>query len=388
MTAICIVAYTDYVTDARVMRQAEAASEAGYAVDVLTPRGPGRPDNGAPGNITVHRLGGRQYRGSRKGRYLLSYLTFFVFCFVRISQLHLKNRYRIVQVCNMPDTLVFAAAFAKLMGARVLLDIHDPMPRLYAAKFPGPGAAVLSGLVRWLERSSAAFADHVLTVHEPIKRDLLVPDGIPEAKISVVANFADDRLFRATATYRVEWPIRMIYYGTVAARFGFGDVLAAIREVRRKDRLYFKIIGQGDGAAALRNGIEAMGLGSVVVFDNSAYPLRQMPSIVSRYHLGLVPYAPSPATEYMLPVKLMELLALGIPAITVPNRAIRYYLDDRLYFGYNSRKMETLTRLLDRLLEEPSLLQVQRQAVLNAAPRFAWSVERPKYLEVLARLSR
>lgn len=391
MRSICIVAYTDYATDARVTRQAEAAAEAGFDVDVLTPGRPtpgGGPDEGTVGRLTVHRLGGRQYRGSRKGRYILGYAAFFLRCLIRISILQLRNKYRVVQVCNMPDVLVFAAVFAKLAGAKVLLDIHDPMPRLFAAKFPGPGAAAGAGLIRWLERRSAAFADGVLTVHEPIKRDLLVADGIPESKISVVANFPDDRLFRPVAPYRIEGPIRMVYYGTVAARFGFADVLAAIREVGTKDRLLFKIIGGGDGESDLRKSVEALGLGSIVEFENRSYPLRQIPSLIGRFHLGLVPYAPSPATDYMLPVKLLELLALGIPAITVPNTAIRYYLDEQLYFGYNPEEMGTLTRLLDRLLGEPSLLEARRRAILAAAPRFAWSTERPKYLEVLNRLSK
>ena len=261
------------------------------------------------------------------------------------------------------------------------------MPRTYLAKFPGSGRRGFYRLLLWQEKLSAAFSNRIMTVHEPVKRDILVGTGSRRARSSVIVNFADDRIFRPRAPYTVDRPVRMIYYGTVAARFGFAGVLAAIRAVRRRDGLFFKIIGKGDEEAALRERIGTLGLEGVVEFENTAYPVRQLPEIVGRYHLGLVPYSPSPATDYMLPVKLMELLAMGIPAITAPNTAIRHYLDDRLYFGYDPRNMETLTRLLDRIVEDPSLLLGKRDAILRASEKFRWTSERSKYLDVLAHLS-
>jgi len=386
MKSICIIAYTDYLTDARVMRQAESACHAGYAVDVITPISRGQEEKLVSNHVTIHRLRTGQYRGSEKTLYVLSYLDFFIRCLVRISRLHIKNNYRIIQVCNMPDFLVFSAVFAKLTGAKIILDIHDPMPQTYMAKFPGSGRRGFYHLILWLEKLSAAFSDRVITVHEPVKRDILLRDGIPAGKISVVANFADEGIFRVHDPYTIDLPIRMIYYGTVSARFGFEGVLSAIRKVRQMDKLFFKIIGKGDDDAALRERIGALGLGAIVEFDNTSYPLRQLPEIIGRYHLGLVPYSPSPATDYMLPVKLMELLAMGIPAITVPNTAIRYYLDERLYFGYDPRNMDTLTLLIDRILDDPSLLLGKREAVLRESARYLWKNERLKYLDVLAQL--
>lgn len=387
MTPICIVAYTDYLTDARVMRQAESASRAGYSVDVITPGRRGQERTLVSHGVTVHRLRTSQYRGTRKAAYVLSYIAFFVLCLVRLSRLQVRRGFRVVQVCNMPDLLVFAAAFAKLAGARIALDIHDPMPLIAKAKFPGAAGRGLYPLLLWQERISAAFADRILTVNEPLKRDVLIADGIAEDKISVVANFPDEGIFRGRGPGSVILPLRMVYYGTVSARFGLDTVLTAIHGLRHRDRLLFKIIGQGDAAVPLRERIGELDLGQVIDFENTSYPLRRLPEILSGFHLGLVPYAPSPATDYMLPVKLMELLALGIPSITVPNAAIRYYLDDRLYFRYDARNAETLTQLLDRILEDPSLLLAKRDEILGQPARFLWETERSKYLDVLARLS-
>jgi hypothetical protein len=78
---------------------------------------------------------------------------------------------------------------------------------------------------------------------------------------------------------------------------------------------------------------------------------------------------------------------MGIPAITVPNTAIRYYLEERLYFGYDPRNMDTLTLLIDRILDDPSLLLGKREAVLSESARYLWKNERLKYLDILAQLS-
>ena len=43
--------------------------------------------------------------------------------------------YDIVHVHNIPDFLVFSALVPKLTRARLILDIHDLVPELYAGKF-------------------------------------------------------------------------------------------------------------------------------------------------------------------------------------------------------------------------------------------------------------
>ena len=40
-----------------------------------------------------------------------------------------------IHVHSVPDFLVFAALVPKLLGARIILDIHDILPEFYASKF-------------------------------------------------------------------------------------------------------------------------------------------------------------------------------------------------------------------------------------------------------------
>ena len=47
----------------------------------------------------------------------------------------LRRRYDLVYIHNMPDVLVASALLPKLLGAKVILDQHDPMPELMMTIF-------------------------------------------------------------------------------------------------------------------------------------------------------------------------------------------------------------------------------------------------------------
>src|SRR5436853_565805 len=69
---------------------------------------------------------------SRGGKftYVFQYGSFILSCFFLLAFRSLTRRYHIVHAHNMPDILVFAALVPKICGAKVILDLHDPMPEL------------------------------------------------------------------------------------------------------------------------------------------------------------------------------------------------------------------------------------------------------------------
>ncbi|MBP1768337.1 MAG: hypothetical protein H6P98_2452, partial [Candidatus Aminicenantes bacterium] len=115
--------------------------------------------------------------------------------------------------------------------------------------------------------------------------------------------------------------------------------------------------------------------------------LRQIPMLAAPFHLGLVPYKPGPATRYMLPVKFVEMIAMGLPAITVANVPIRHYFDENMYFAYNPESKTSLADVVCRIIDHPELLLEKREAILRNRGRYLWTGEGRKYLEVLNQLA-
>lgn len=384
-----MIAYTNYRTDPRVIRAAEAGISAGFDVDLIALRRADDPPEETIRGVRVIHLNQTRYRGSGSARYMMSYLEFFLRCFFKTASLQFRKRYAAVHVHNMPDFFVFCALIPKIMGAKVLLDIHDPMPNTFASKFKGGENSLGFRLLLWQEKLSAAFANQVLTVHEPVKEYILVKQhGIRAEAIEVVANFPDDTLFALRTPRETDGKLRLAFHGTILERLGLRNVMLALAGMRHRDQISVKIIGEGDFSEELRKLIDELKLNDIVEFDNRMYPLREIPSLLADRNLGLVPLHISSITNYVLPLKLLEYLSLGMPSVTVRNAAIGYYFreDDCLF--YEPGDPQSLSLILDRLAEDPGLLAHYRQRALLLRDKFLWSNEKQKYIALLHRLTR
>ncbi len=194
---VCAITFDWYPFDVLVRRTAEAAASAGY-------------------DLGSHLSYARRVR--RQKRYVMEYMSIAFPCLValdmrshsrslngsflwyqagiKVTQLHLKQKYDVIHVHNMPDFLVFAALIPKLLGAKVILEIQDVSPELMAAKARGRLQKLVLALATWQEHISARFAHHVITVGWPFEQ-LLLKRGIPAPKITNILNSADPRLFPA-----------------------------------------------------------------------------------------------------------------------------------------------------------------------------------------------
>jgi glycosyltransferase involved in cell wall biosynthesis len=385
--SILMIAYTHYRTDPRVIRAAEAAVNDGFDVDFLALRRKGDSPVEMVRGVCVFHLNQYRYRGGGLFQYMLAYLGFFIRCFFKSAILSLKKPYAVVHVNNMPDFLVFCTLIPKLMGAKILLDIHDPMPNTFASKFKSGDKGFFFKLLLWQEKLSAWYSDRVLTVHDPVKDLILVKHGLPGDSIQVIANFADDQVFTLNPNYQADGRLRLIFHGTILERYGLRTLVQALSRVRNKDKMSVKIIGEGDFSSELKRLIAALGLEDFVQFDNRFYPMHDIPRIISDANIGLVPLEISSMTNYALPLKMLEYTSLGLPVITVRNAAIAYYFGETDCLYYQSGDPESLRAVLDRVAEDPALLTHYHQKAVSIRDKFFWSNEKRKYISLLRELS-
>jgi len=387
---ICVlmIAYTNYQSDPRVIREAEAALSAGFDVDFIALSRPGDPPQELIRGVRLIHLAQTRYRGGGVFSYMLSYLEFFFRCLLKITWLQLEKRYRVVHVNNMPDFFVFCALLPKMMGAKVILDIHDPMPNTFASKFQKEENGLPYKLLLWEQQISASFADQVITVHDPIKDHVLVKQHqMSSASIKVIANFADDELFTPRSPSQIDGRLRLAFHGTILERYGLRDAMHALAGMQHQDQITVKIIGEGDFSVQLNQLIESLRLSQVVRFDNRMYPVEEIPRMLADCNLGLVPMEISSITKYALPLKLLEYLSMGIPSITVRNTAVDYYFGEDDCLFYEPGNVESLRTLLDRLAVSPELLRRYQQRAVVLREKFVWSREKQKYIALLNELA-
>ena len=387
---IAMIAYTEYERDARVRRYAESLVRNKFRVDCYVLDELNKPPIEILNGVRIIHLNIAQYRGNSNVTYIVSYFHFFFKAMFELIK-NIKKQYLVIHVHNMPDFLVFTTIFNKWSGSKIILDIHDNMPELYLAKFKSILGKLIYSLLLIQEKLSCHFADKVVTVHVPHLEHNINNHGLNRKKSVVIPNFADKNLFNPKdhggPITRSENEFKMIYHGTIAERFGLKVVLNAIKNsIRQFQSIRFDIYGKGDGVPDLERWIIELRLSKNVTYHGQI-PLDEIPHKISQADLGIVSYIRSEATHLMLPLKLMEYIAMGLPTLTVKNAPISYYFQsDELAFYKNNDSDSFLNQLII-LLKSPQELVRLKAKTNTINQRLNWDNEQLKYIHIIKELS-
>jgi len=383
---MCMVVRQYYLNDPMAQRQAKAIVEAGGRVNVICLQGPERSMRQAYNGVKVYTVPISRRR-SGMVRYLLEYLAFFMYALFLVSFLFVGKRCEIIEVHTIPDILVFAAVIPKLFGRAVVLNVRDPMPELFISKFKVAPRHPMVKIIRLQERISWMFADHVLTVHDPM-RDLLIKRGLPSHKVSVVLNAPDEGLFggRGSANGPFEKrPFTLLYAGTVGERHGLDIAIQGLAILRREiPNIRLMIVGEGDYLPHLRKLVRSMGLGSSVEFRHPI-PLEQIPDLILAVDLGISPIDRGPFSDLCLSTKVLEWLLMGLPVVASWTKTMAYYFDRGIFF-FEPGSVSGFVEQVKNCYANP---QLGRKKVANAQEvlqRIGWHVQKRKYLAVLSGL--
>jgi glycosyltransferase involved in cell wall biosynthesis len=378
---ILLIAYTTYVHDGRVKRHAEALAERGDRVDVLC------LDSGHSGvinGVNVIGLKMARYRGASRSSYVSSYLRFFAKASWAALRQSLVERYDVTIVCTMPDAAVLCALPTRLLGSRIVLDIHDTMPELYLDKFGGRRGAIGARLLMLEERTSAGCADRVLAVHAP-HRARLIQAGVPADKIKTVMNAPDPALFFAApdGRDRAGDAFTLVCHGTVTRRLGLDIAIEAVALAReRMPALRMMVIGAGDYLETARRLVEHKQLGQCISFTDLV-PVQELPRLLAVADVGLVPNRASNATHLMLPVKLLDYTALGIPTIAARLRTIEHYFGERAVRFFEPGNPVDLAGAIEELHRDRARLTELALNARRAVERIGWPAQRAEYYRTI-----
>jgi glycosyltransferase involved in cell wall biosynthesis len=381
---ICMIALTDYPGDQRVRREAEALVARGDEVDVISPLTPSIGGRRSIDGVGLHPTG-RLRRDEKLGflGYLSRDLAFLVRASVKALRLHRSRRYDVVHVHTMPDYLVFAALGPKLLGAKVVLDLHDLVPELYASKFGVADSAPIVRLTKLVERACVGFADRALAVHEP-HLDAIVGHGNPREKFTIVMNAPDPRLFARATDGAARAGFTFVYHGTISQRHGLDVAVRAVALARRShDDIRLEVVGDGDGVAAVRSLAAELDLGDAVVVTEGRFPAEDLQPLFGRASAGVVPLSHDVFTRYMLPVKLLEYVALGLPVICSRTDTVEAYFNDTMVSFVEPGNVDDLAEKLVALRADEGL---RRSLVANAnafLDEHSWERERERYYSVI-----
>jgi glycosyltransferase involved in cell wall biosynthesis len=383
---ICILTYSFFEQDSRVYRYAHALAERGDEVTVYSLRSsPDQAVEEVVDGCLVVRLQLRKRDEKSPAMFLGRLLRFLWLSSCKITRRQWIRPFDLVHIHNVPDFLVFAAWLPKLQGAKIILDIHDIVPELFASKFAFKPGSLTIRLLKWMERASAAFAHQVILAND-LWVESYTSRSAPKRKVSVLINYVDSKIFAARPRTRKDDRKIVIFPGSLQLHQGLDVAIDAFPSVVAElPAAELHIYGDGPAKSALVKQAETLGLnGHVKFFD--FVPTKDIAAIIADADLGVVPKRADSFGNEAFSTKIFEFMALGIPVVASSTKIDRYYFNDSVLRFFESGDSAALAREIVALLKNPEMAgQMARRASVHAAAN-TWESRKTEYLGLVDRL--
>ncbi len=379
----CFVYYQHF--SALLYREARTLLQQGFQVDVVILRR-SREDK------IFQRFGGLnifavQTRLSAERTALLYFLRLFFF-YVKASLLLAllapERRYSLVHVTAPPDVMVFSALVPKLFGARIILDIHDIGPELFMRKMNVGEDRLVIRVIKLLERLSAAFADHVITVTD-FWKDKLVSRSVDASKVTLLLNVPDHELFKPTNGRVERNSFNLFYHGSVEEHFGLDTLLFAMPAIKAHIPhvlLHLYCGKKGRSFTEYARLAKKLKLDSYVMFY-SAVPFYHLPATLSRADLGIVPTKDAVFSNEAVSMKALEYISMEIPIVISRTRAHDFYYDNSMVKFFEPCNSEALAAAVIDLYENA---EERARLVENASAflrKHGWNKSKEVYSKIV-----
>lgn len=386
---VCHLFYEEFPRDPRVRRYVNALNESGiYCAVICSRKKRDKLFEYWNGNA-VYRIPVAKLRQS----FVITFLEYLVFTFlssVLISYLGIKYRFKIVHVHTLPDSLIFAPAFNKLFGARLILDLHEVFPELFIARKPKLENSFWVKILKLNERISIKFADELITIHDNAKEIFIERNKGIENKIHVIMNGVDPAEFK-DSVHEPTGKFVIIYNGTINKILNLTMIVEAISGLKNKmeikdfERIVFRLYGDGPSVGEILVLAETLG-----VKDNVDYrgfiPPPEMRKEVLKSNVLILPPLKNIYSDLFYTIKLVEMIYLKIPVIaTRLNTYKRYYREESLFY-FDSGNLDQLVEKIEEVYYNKELVAKKVNNAYEDYMKVNWEIMKSRYLEIIHKL--
>ncbi len=178
-------------------------------------------------------------------------------------------------------------------------------------------------LTRWLETLALRRADHVTTICQGLRNEMIATRGIEPSRVTMIPNAVDvDRFTPITAPdprLQAKWGLAGHWVlGFCGSFYGYEGLDCAIRALpqvlARIPQAKLLLVGGGPEDAALKSLAAELGLADKVVFTGRV-PNDVIDTYYSLINLLVLPRKRMRLTELVTPLKPLEAMAQGLPVL-------------------------------------------------------------------------
>jgi glycosyltransferase involved in cell wall biosynthesis len=301
-----------------------------------------------------------------------------------LSPLRILMRAKDAQIVHFHDPeLIPAGLLLKLLGKRVVYDVHEDLPRTVEYKYwiPAPLRRIVAHIAELVETVSAHFFDLIVAATPTIG------ERFPAQKTVVVQNFPilSELTVADPAPYTTRRP-QFIYVGSVSSDRGAIQMLDAITLISNPDAKLL-IVGNCSPVQLMdemkdrdrRDHMRYLGYKG----------RKEIGELLTSTRAGIVALQPKQNYLYSFPTKLFEYMSAGLPVIASDFPIVREIVDaDELGLLVDPTDPVAIAGAMDWILDHPQEAEAMgergRKAVLS---RYNWEIEARKLVTAYARLS-
>jgi len=383
---ICMIAYAYYESDNRIRRYSEELVRQGHTVDAIVIKHSKDPSFVQIEGVNVYRIKNREKNEQSKWNYLFRLLDFFIRSFVFVTYRNFRKKYDIIHVHNVPDFEVFAVIIPKLMGSKVILDIHDVLPEFFLSKFDSGIESIFYRFLVLQEKLSALFADHVIISNDLWKKKI-VSRSVEENKCTTILNYTDTSVFYPRAREKYLDNYVLFYGGTLNYHQGLDLAIKAVAQVHQKHKdILFHIYGGGPEKDALLRLIDTLGMNDVV-FYHGGVDLKELAYQLSQSDLGIVPKRNDDFGGTAFSTKIMEFMAVGVPVVAAKTIIDEYYFSNGQIEFFEPDNVDELVEKIIKVKEN----KVLKDTLVEKGEKYMasnnWEHKKSLYLDIVKRLT-
>src|SRR6202521_5787830 len=391
---VAMVTFSPFPFDPRPRRAVEALVGEGASVDLICLGGDEAPKREILKGVNVRRLAMKHERRG-KLEYGYRYGAFILVSSAIFAIRSLTRRYYLVYVHNMPDILVLSALVPKALGAKVILDMHDPMPELMTTIFNLDEDSFSVRLISRIEKWSMARANLIVAVNLACKR-IFASRSCPPEKIGVVMNSPDGAIFPfrtpqsvSPTTKSPDKPFVILYHGSLVERNGLDLAVEALARVRKSiPTAELRVFGPN--TPFLERVMElarARSLDGAIRYRGHKR-LEELVEEIEHCDVGVIPNRRNAFTEINTPTRIFEYLALGKPVIAPSTQGIQDYFGKESLLFFEPGNADELARQIEYVYLHAGEVRdiVERGQEVYLSHR--WELERESLLGFVSELMR
>ena len=270
---------------------------------------------------------------------------------------------------------ILPTLFSRLMGKKVVLMYVDDLAEWYEPK-------VAKYLTKYLFTPLVVkFSNLTVTTAHKLEKSA----KIYNKNVKCIPNGVNlgDFQNRTTSNGPVHNAHEFIvgFVGSFGSRINYEMLIETANLLKNEKNIKFLFAGGGDGFEYFNRKINELNLDNVYLLD--VIPHSEVPPIISRMDLCIIPFKINRLTDCISPVKLFEYWAMGKPVISTSFYEIKKIAKDKVMFADNS---DELRDAILTLKNNKNLQKKYANFGLQEVKKYDWKILGEQYLKLIANL--